>query len=99
MDRENDEVNEGKRLDLLPGRQKPDVGSLGLQSQAIGGRAQSLEVVAECRGTQLQDWGLCPLAGCQLGLPLALTTEPSTSAPAPGHGALLTEWFCLPSHD
>lgn len=42
VDRENDEVNEGKRLDLLPGGQKPDVGSPGLQSQGIGGRAQSL---------------------------------------------------------
>lgn len=38
VDRENDEVNEGKQLDLLPGGQKPDVVSLGLQSQGI--RAQ-----------------------------------------------------------
>ena len=42
VDRENDEVNEGKRLDLLPGGRKPDVVSPSLQSQGIGGRAQSL---------------------------------------------------------
>lgn len=52
--------------------------------------------VGRMQGNTVAGLGSLAPGWSSAGAALALTTGPSTSAPAPGHGALLTEWFCLP---